>query len=385
MAYLWLVVASAYGAPSGGNSTRRRLQSVARPRAGDRSFYDVAMKTNTDKIKGRANLQSQTFIAPDNVVEPKCRVFGHFYDSIYDRWMPEPSAARYQFLEIGYYNGEGFDAFSEFLPNAEAHSMEVSCLPPGRKQKDGFWVEWPWGNFARKNKRWEALVAERRLHCGDASSYDFLHATWTTHMRRPGAPPLMAVVDDGSHIASQMVATVFFWFPRIEPGGVLVVEDIQPTEVANPFRAKFLPQMYHDLHFCGNPSDKVQDVERFPTLRPLLKSIHCELHICVFERNGAPAVPDLSRALSAAPRHALAPMAFSGSAADGGPSARGSGRGPRPGPGTRAERSEPNVGGRDPHEAFKAKVPASLRAEYDALHGARRRERDRAGGRREEP
>ena len=102
--------------------------------------------------------------------------------------------------------------------------------------------------------------------------------------------------------------TVFFWFPRLAPGGVLIVEDIQPTKPANTFRSKFLPQMMHDLHFCGNPDFK--EHERFATLRPLLRSIHCELHVCVFERNSEPAIPDLSRDLSTPPAHALDPRAY---------------------------------------------------------------------------
>lgn len=295
-------------AQRGARNGTRRLQALDR----SPSFYDVARKTNTDKIKGRANLAKRDFQYAGSQND-KCKVFGHFYDTIYDRWMPRADAPRFQFLEIGYFNGHGFDAFMEFLPNAEAHSLEVSCLPPGDGKVDGYWTEWPkaWGNFAETNPRYASLRAAKRLHCGDASWFDFLEATWTTHMRRPDAPPLAVVVDDGSHIASQMVDTVFFWFPRLAPRGVLVVEDIQPTDAANPFRAKFLPQMMHDLHFCGNP-DTLREVERFPTLRPLLNSIHCELHVCVFERNDEPAVPDLSRELSTQPAHALDPAAYGG-------------------------------------------------------------------------
>ena len=33
----------------------------------------------------------------------------------------------YQFLEIGFFNGKGFDIYTEFLPAAEMHSMEILC------------------------------------------------------------------------------------------------------------------------------------------------------------------------------------------------------------------------------------------------------------------
>ena len=85
-----------------------------------------------------------------------------------------------------------------------------------------------------------------------------------------------------------MATTLFFWFPRIAPGGILVVEDIQPIQEANAFRTHVLPQVMKDIHYCGDP--KFSDKACFPTIWPLLQSVHCEMHICVFERNQQPAV-----------------------------------------------------------------------------------------------
>ena len=100
-------------------------------------------------------------------------------------------------------------------------------------------------------------------------------------MHRPDAPPLKIVVDDGSHLSWHMAQSVFFWFPRIEPGGLMVVEDIQPIDEANLFRTQFLPQIMSDLHFCGDP-EQPPDNPCFPTLQPLLQSIHFEMHIWIF-------------------------------------------------------------------------------------------------------
>ena len=41
----------------------------------------------------------------------------------------------------------------------------------------------------------------------------------------------------------------------------------------------------HDLHYCGNKEDPAEDEACFPTLMGMIQSIHCEMHICVFERN----------------------------------------------------------------------------------------------------
>ena len=235
------------GAPDGDPSAeespseRRRLESFIRP---DRTpFAEVALRWGTDKVMGVKHLAEGKF--QYEAVTERCRVWGHFYDSAYDRWLPRIDAPRYQFLEIGYSRGAGFDAFADFAPNVELHSMELDC------------------EGGKGNLRFQELVDAERLHCGSAADVSFLKRTWTTHMRRPGAPPLMVVVDDGSHQAAHMVASVFFWFPRVAPGGVVIIEDIQPTLAANAFRSKFLPQIMHDLHYCGNTGKgALQEVER---------------------------------------------------------------------------------------------------------------------------
>lgn len=195
------------------------------------------------------------------------------------------------------YQGSGFETYTKFLEDApaELHSMEISCIGDDK---------WPWGNFAEKNPRYQSLLDQERLHCGDANDVNWLNTIWTTKMHRPDAPPLKVVIDDGAHHSQHMVQTVFFWFPRIEPGGMLIVEDIQPIEEANLFRTQFLPQIMSDLHFCGDPKQK-PDEACFPQLYPLLQSIHCEMHICVFERNQVPAIPDLSIEESSVPSNAL--------------------------------------------------------------------------------
>ena len=83
----------------------------------------------------------------------------------------------------------------------------------------------------------------------------------------------------------------------------MIVEDIQTIGEANAFMSQFLPQIMHDLHYCGDPKQN-HDELCFPTLFPLLASIHCEMHICIFERNDHPAV-ELSLENSTLPRNAL--------------------------------------------------------------------------------
>lgn len=257
----------------------------------ERDFLKVAKLTGTDKVAGYDNLPI-CLKDPNSCIQnlrdserKECRTWGHFYDTMYNKWLKPYSTddvEPFQFLEIGYYNGKGFDAYSEFLPRAEAHSMEISCLEHGPREEG----KWPWGNFAEVNPKYESLRKMKKLHCGDASDYEFLHNIWMTEMKRPDAPPLKVVVDDGSHLAQHMAASLFFWIPRIEPGGMLVVEDVQPISAANEFRTHILPQVMKDVHWCG--SSETRDTLCFPTIQPFLAGVHCEMHICIFFRNNIP-------------------------------------------------------------------------------------------------
>jgi hypothetical protein len=207
------------------------------------------------------------------------------------------SVEPFQFLEVGFYNGKGYDAYRQYMPRAEAHSLEISCIEAGPRVEG----KWPFGNFAAKHADYQSLVDSNRLHCGDATDYDVLMKTWNAMKEgRADPPPLKLVIDDAAHISSHMVTTVFFWFPKLAPGGLLVVEDIQPTDEADTadFRNHFLPQLLRDVHYCGDPA--MPDQLCFPTLHRFLQSVHCEMHICTLERNDHPA-EELSREESLPP------------------------------------------------------------------------------------
>jgi len=256
-----------------------------------RDFLQIALKTGTDKVAAYDNMKyecaNNRCVCPECERE-KCRPWGHFYDTIYNRWLAKYSsddAERIQFLEIGFYMGYGFESYSQFIPRAETHSIEMACMEQGPLEEG----KWPWENAAVNSPNYQKLRDEKRLHCGDASNYEFLHKTWTTEMKRSDAPPLKVVVDDGSHYAEHMTTSLFFWIPRIEPGGILIIEDMLPTAAAwesNKFRTHILPQVIKDLHWCGDPN--LKDTRCFPTIQPLLSGVHCEMHICVFLRNDEP-------------------------------------------------------------------------------------------------
>ena len=283
---------------------RRLTSSSFQPR----DFLAIGKTTGTDKVQGaltfEACLKNRDKCPRKDAVNPKCRVLhGHFYNTMYNKWLAPYSldtTEKFQFLEIGFYHGSGFDAYKQMMPQAEMHSIEIACIEAGPVSEG----KWPHGNFASKHPNYQHYIDTNQLHCGDANNVQYLNQVWTTHMKRPGAPPLKVVVEDAAHLAHHMATSLFFWFPKIEPGGILIVEDVQPIAEANKFRTHVLPQVMKDLHFCGDSTEHLKDRACFPTLWPLLQSIHCEMHICVFERNQQPAVEHpLEQA--APPPHAL--------------------------------------------------------------------------------
>jgi hypothetical protein len=117
------------------------------------------------------------------------------------------------------------------------------------------------------------------------------------YTHRSDAPPLKIVVEDASHVACHMVQSKCFWFPRIEPGEMMVVEDTRPIQNANRFRTQFLPQNMSALHCCGDPKEPRDEIA-FQHSSLTFQSILGEMHICVFKRNQKRDDPSLSRKAS---------------------------------------------------------------------------------------
>lgn len=268
-----------------------------------RDFYQIARKAKTDKVTGPERMQ-ECLKDPKQcpraeAVNPKCRIVGHFYHDIYQRWLGPYSTdgiEPFQFLEIGFGQGHSVPAFEEFLPRAERHVMDIACTEDRMKNAPPY-----------MKARYQKLLDVNRLHCGDSSNFEFLHKIYSSQLRRPDAPPLRVVIEDASHIPQHMAVALFFGLPRIELGGLLIMEDIEPN-VSNKhgghgIQTDLLPQIVNDIHYCGD-AIKTEDPACFPTIQPLIKSVHCDLHICVFERSQVPA-SDPPKEVSMPPPNAL--------------------------------------------------------------------------------
>jgi len=272
--------------------------------AKEHSFHDIAIKFGTDKVSGTAKLVA-CIEDPTKCQESRkeaknlrCRIVGHFYQDLYQRWLAplskddDDSVKTFSFLEIGFGRGFSVPAWREFLPRADYHVIDIACRDLSTAS-------------AEHRPKYEKMIKEGKLHCGDSANFEFLHSVYTKQFKDNN---LKIVLDDASHVPKHMVATVWFWLPRIEPGGFLILEDIEPN-VGPQFRAHaiqsdFLPQLINDVHYCGDPSSP-EPTPCFPSLQPLVKSVHCDLHVCIIERTELIPAYDPPKAESVPPPNAL--------------------------------------------------------------------------------
>jgi len=90
------------------------------PREGERDFYKIGQSTQTDKVAAPGRLPG--CLADDasctrpSCARPECRPWGHHYDTMYQQRLGPYSRADikpFQFLEIGFFNGNGYDGVSK--------------------------------------------------------------------------------------------------------------------------------------------------------------------------------------------------------------------------------------------------------------------------------
>lgn len=271
-----------------------------------KNFLEIAVKYNNDKAMGiksleKCNLPTEHVLCPakrQNAVNPECRIVGHFYQRLYQQWLGPFSLDTtdpFLFIEIGFGQGNSVPLFNEFLPRADRHILDIACQNMDKVSP-------------KMAAKYKPEMEKGRLHCGSSADFDFLHSVYRKLVtERPDGPPLRVVIEDASHIPSHMAVAVFFWLPRLEPGGLLFLEDIEPNvstkHGGHGIQSDFMPQLMSDIHYCGDEF-LTEDSACFPQIQGLIQSIHCALHICVIQRNDVPA-SDPPREQSMPPPHAL--------------------------------------------------------------------------------
>mgnify|MGYP000403906220 CR=1 FL=1 len=114
-------------------------------------FRDISNRFGSTRAKGWELLdrceQEESSCHRKAAKKPQCRVHGHFFDTMYQNRLNHLRDESFQALEIGFFNGNGYNGLAEFFYKAELHAIDISCLPHGARSEG----KWPYENFAEKS------------------------------------------------------------------------------------------------------------------------------------------------------------------------------------------------------------------------------------------
>ena len=215
-----------------------------------RVFTEIALRTGTDKVSK-----------------------DHEYGAPYQRWLGGVQDEKFAMIEIGFAGGKSAAAWEEFLPNAEIHEIEIACKPD-RNEK--------WVTSTPLFKKWSAAG---RVHCQSVTEWDK-----TAAILESLKSPLQLVIDDGGHSPTEMGLTFLYFFPRLAPGGIFVMEDIAAAwHNKQQFVWSIVKPLMDDVQRDTRWPNTIKHPPKLPSIAPLLRSVSCYQGLCVIERNDAPA------------------------------------------------------------------------------------------------
>lgn len=155
---------------------------------------------------------------------------GHNYCRVYERYFGSFQHEQFNMLEIGVAKGASIRMWLEWFYRAEVYGMDISDGPQPEHER------------------------YHHLH-GDVRDVD----VWKD------LPQMRLVIDDGSHLASQIRTAFGFGWANVAPGGIWVVEDLC-TIYAGEYKDErsltaldWAVERIHDLnahgqpYMCGNP------------------------------------------------------------------------------------------------------------------------------------
>jgi hypothetical protein len=186
------------------------------------------------------------------------RYFSHKYDTyfpVYDRLFSPYRGRPIVFVEVGVLSGGSLFMWRSYFGHT-ARIIGVDLNPDATKWREhGF-----------------------EIHIGDQSQESF----WSDFFDEVG--PVDILLDDGGHRNHQQIVTTACALPRINDGGLLVVEDLHTSymwKFGNPSRSSFINYCREAVDSINARSPHVQG--RLATLRSVVHSIEFFESIVAFK------------------------------------------------------------------------------------------------------
>ena len=121
--------------------------------------------------------------------------------SIYEKYLSEYRNKKINLLEIGVENGESLKMFSEYFPKANLVGLDI---------------------FKK-----EFSIKKTELFKGDQADIGILKKIVNKYKK------FDIIIDDGSHINSDIKKSFNYLFSKLKYGGIYVIEDLQTSYISN--------------------------------------------------------------------------------------------------------------------------------------------------------
>lgn len=126
------------------------------------------------------------------------KIFEHNYHIIYSLYLHRFKESKNSIVEIGILNGDSGDMWLKLLPNMYFYGVDILHEPI-------------------KTDRYEIIKADQ------SKKEDLLRIKETINKK------VDIIIDDGSHIPEHQILTFNVLFPKLEKGGVYIIEDIETS------------------------------------------------------------------------------------------------------------------------------------------------------------
>ncbi len=174
----------------------------------------------------------------------------HSYIDVYESLFSEKRLEVKTFLEVGIYTGNSLYLWAKYFPNAKIWGVD--------NHLDAFYST-DRERSMKKEHRDYLLNNKHSVAQANAYSDQFVDSL----------PNFDIIIDDGSHHPADQLWFVKNYRKKVNPGGVMVVEDIGNMEIATTLASSF-PQeesdncQIYDLREIKNRSDDIMFVYRKP-------------------------------------------------------------------------------------------------------------------------
>ena len=169
-------------------------------------------------------------VSTDKVTLPESHIaMSHTYQFPYERWLRPVRCKPLKFLEIGLGCGMPYrGANGGYAATTEGHStpLWMAFLPYANITVIEFDANCAFNFMANDPLKLGPELKRRvKMFGGDQSKEgDLLHV-----MKQPGVGMQDIIIDDGGHSMMQQLTTLRTLMPWVNPGGFLILEDLQST------------------------------------------------------------------------------------------------------------------------------------------------------------